>query len=76
MQVSFEAPEDSQYNWAQGKVHDIAYLGSHSVYYIRLSSGQLIQSQYTNIERRGERPTWGDDVYVWWESASAMVLRS
>ncbi|WKE65161.1 polyamine ABC transporter ATP-binding protein [Gallaecimonas kandeliae] len=76
LHVTFEAPEDSQYNWAQGKVHDIAYLGSHSVYYIRLASGQLIQSQYTNAERRGERPTWGDDVYVWWEAASPVVLRS
>ena len=65
-----------EYNWSSGKVHDIAYLGGHSVFYVELPSGKLVQSFVANAERRGQRPTWGDQVYVWWEDDSGVVLRS
>ena len=65
-----------EYNWSSGKVHDIAYLGGHSVFYVELPSGKLVQSFVANAERRGARPTWGDQVYVWWEDDSGVVLRS
>ncbi|WP_223445153.1 MULTISPECIES: ABC transporter ATP-binding protein [Pseudomonas] len=65
-----------QYNWSSGKVHDIAYLGGHSVFYVELPSGKLVQSFVANAERRGARPTWGDQVYVYWEDDSGVVLRS
>ncbi|MBK5413957.1 ABC transporter ATP-binding protein [Pseudomonas sp. TH31] len=65
-----------QYNWSSGKVHDIAYLGGHSVFYVELPSGKLVQSFVANAERRGQRPTWGDQVYVYWEDDSGVVLRS
>ncbi len=65
-----------QYNWSSGKVHDIAYLGGHSVFYVELPSGKIVQSFVANAERRGQRPTWGDQVYVYWEDDSGVVLRS
>ncbi|QJI31643.1 polyamine ABC transporter ATP-binding protein [Pseudomonas sp. ADAK18] len=65
-----------EHNWSSGKVHDIAYLGGHSVFYVELPSGKLVQSFVANAERRGARPTWGDQVYVWWEDDSGVVLRS
>ncbi|MGJ7516664.1 ABC transporter ATP-binding protein [Pseudomonas baetica] len=65
-----------EYNWSSGKVHDIAYLGGHSVFYVELPSGKIVQSFVANAERRGTRPTWGDQVYVWWEDDSGVVLRS
>ncbi|CAI8794920.1 putrescine ABC transporter ATP binding subunit [Pseudomonas sp. IT-P44] len=65
-----------EYNWSSGKVHDIAYLGGHSVFYVELPSGKIVQSFVANAERRGQRPTWGDQVYVWWEDDSGVVLRS
>ena len=65
-----------EYNWSSGKVHDIAYLGGHSVFYVELPSCKLVQSFVANAERRGTRPTWGDQVYVWWEDDSGVVLRS
>ncbi|MGV8917242.1 MAG: polyamine ABC transporter ATP-binding protein [Pseudomonas sp.] len=67
---------DSRYNWSQGIVHDIAYLGGHSVFYVQLPSGKIVQSFMANAERRGTRPTWDDSVYVWWEDDSGVVLRS
>ena len=65
-----------EYNWSRGKVHDIAYLGGHSVFYVELPGGKLVQSFVANAERPGARPTWGDEVYVWWEDDSGVVLRS
>ncbi|MFB3305068.1 MULTISPECIES: ABC transporter ATP-binding protein [unclassified Pseudomonas] len=73
--VTTEMPT-CEHNWSTGKVHDIAYLGGHSVFYVELPSGKLVQSFVANAERRGQRPTWGDQVYVWWEDDSGVVLRS
>ncbi|WP_153774821.1 polyamine ABC transporter ATP-binding protein [Pseudomonas sp. MNR3A] len=67
---------DFEHNWSRGKVHDIAYLGGHSVFYVELPSGKIVQSFVANAERQGARPTWGDEVYVWWEDDSGVVLRS
>ena len=75
MLVTTEKPT-YEYNWSRGKVHDIAYLGGHSVFYVELPSGKLVQSFVANAERRGARPTWDDEVYVWWEDDSGVVLRS
>lgn len=70
-----EQPE-GEVNWSSGVVHDIAYLGGHTVYYVRLPSGKVVQSTLVNTERRAERPTWDDPVYVHWASDSGVVLRS
>lgn len=64
------------YNWSKGKIHDIAYLGGHSMFYVELPSGKIVQSFVANAERQGARPSWGDEVYVWWEDDSGVVLRS
>jgi putrescine transport system ATP-binding protein len=66
----------SEHNWSRGKVHDIAYLGGHSVFHVQLPSGKIVQSFVANAERRGARPTWDDEVFVWWEDDSGVVLRS
>lgn len=73
--ISREQP-DSEYNWCRGEVEDIAYLGGISVYYIRLSNNQVIQSMMTNRERRSDPPTWQDKVFISWEATSGVVLRS
>ncbi|MCH4812178.1 ABC transporter ATP-binding protein [Vreelandella neptunia] len=64
----------TEYNWAEGKVDDIAYLGGFSLYYVRTQSGQVIKVSMANTERRGDRPTWEDSVYVYWEDHSTIVL--
>ncbi|NQD93996.1 polyamine ABC transporter ATP-binding protein [Pseudomonas sp. CrR25] len=73
--VTTERPS-CEYNWSHGKVHDIAYLGGHSVFHVELPSGKIVQSFVANAERRGARPTWDDEVYVWWEDDSGVALRS
>ena len=73
--VTTEQPT-CEYNWSRGKIHDIAYLGGHSVFYVQLPGGSIVQSFVANAERRGARPTWEDEVFVWWEDDSGVVLRS
>ncbi|WP_342245084.1 ABC transporter ATP-binding protein [Pseudomonas sp. OTU5201] len=73
--VTTEQPT-CEYNWSRGRVHDIAYLGGHSVFYVKLPNGTIVQSFVANAERRGARPTWDDEVFVWWEDDSGVVLRS
>jgi len=75
MLIATEQPS-GEYNWSRGKVHDIAYLGGHSVFYVELPSGAIVQSFVANAERRGARPSWNDEVYVWWEDDSGVALRS
>ena len=73
--ISRDQPQ-GKYNWCAGEVEDIAYLGGISVYYIRLSNNQLIQSVMTNSDRRSDSPTWEEKVFVSWEADSGVVLRS
>ncbi len=72
--MSREKPAD-EYNWAEGVVDDIAYLGGQSVYYIRLPGDKVVMCSLTNTERRADRPTWEDRVYISWEATSGVVLR-
>ena len=73
--VSAEKPE-GEHNSSHGVVHDIAYLGGHSVYYIKLDSGKLVQAFFANSERRLPRPTWDDEVYISWDDDSGVILHS
>ncbi|MGB4072182.1 polyamine ABC transporter ATP-binding protein [Pseudomonas sp.] len=73
--VTTEQPT-CEHNWSRGTVHDIAYLGGHSVFHVLLPSGKIVQSFVANAERRGARPTWDDEVFVWWEDDSGVALRS
>lgn len=65
-----------KYNWCKGIVNDIAYLGGHSVYYVTLPSGMVVQSIMANVIRTADNPTWEDEVYVSWEADSGVVLNS
>ena len=64
------------YNWAKGVVHDIAYLGGHSVYYIKLPSGGVLQAFMANAECHVKLPTWEEEVYVYWWDDSGVVLQA
>ncbi|RMM36875.1 Spermidine/putrescine ABC transporter ATPase subunit [Pseudomonas coronafaciens pv. oryzae] len=58
----------------QGSRHRVP--GRPFGFYVELPGGKLVQSFVANAERQGARPTWGDEVYVWWEDDSGVVLRS
>ncbi len=76
--IATELPELQRpgYNWAKGVVHDIAYLGGHSVYYIKLPSGGVLQAFMANNERHVKWPTWEQEVFVYWLDDSGVVLQA
>ncbi|MDC9719233.1 MAG: polyamine ABC transporter ATP-binding protein [Gammaproteobacteria bacterium] len=61
-------------NWLTGVVEDIAYLGGHSVYYVKLASGKRVMAMGTNNDRHEQKVTWQDPVYLHWSNTSAVVL--
>ena len=74
--LSRERPEQRD-NVCHGMIEDIAYMGSLSVFRIRLDSGQEVRVTQPNIARdMGARFTWNDRVYLYWEVDSAVVLTS
>ncbi len=76
--IGTELPELQRpgYNWAKGVVYDIAYLGGHSVYYIQMPSGGILQAFMANAERHVKLPTWEEEVFVYWWDDSGVVLQA
>ena len=74
--ISKEEPAQL-YNKAQGKIEDIAYFGSHSVFHVRLPSGYKVMANFANQQRwASEGMTWGDTVWVSWGDKEGVVLTS
>jgi len=72
--ISIEEPIE-HHNRVQGKVEDIAYLGSTSTYHVRLSNGTLIKSQAANSRRLAKRDiSWEDNVWLSWRDTAGFVL--
>ena len=64
-----------KHNFTRGMVEDIAYLGSLSVYRIRLDHGKIVKVTRANRTRSDDNPiTWEDVVYVFWQDNSGVVL--
>lgn len=67
------------HNFARGVIEDIAYLGSHSIYHLRLPSGKKVLASVANSDRLvtgddAPRLTWNDEVYISWSEKSGVVL--
>ncbi len=74
MTLSRDEPA-ADWNWVQGTVSDIAYLGDISIYHVALASGRRVQVSQTNLRHGSEqRLTWDDVVYAAWHPANALVL--
>lgn len=72
--VSREKPT-VPHNWARGMVSDVAYMGSYSLFHVRLPGGKVVVSHLSSHELLGENaPAWNDDVYISWSSASGVVI--
>jgi putrescine transport system ATP-binding protein len=63
------------YNWTNGVVEDIVYLGDVSIYHVKLKSGMTVLATVTNFVRAAERPIqWEDEVYLYWNPENGIVL--
>lgn len=75
LRIALRPPKRSRHNCASGTVLDIAYFGDLSMYHVKLDSGRILKSAQTNQTHLIERPiTWGDSVYLAWESDAGVVL--
>ena len=64
-------------NAAAGVVEDIAYLGSYSIYHVKLASGKVVKSVVPSsrwYDAAETAPTWGDSVFVSWRQDVPVVL--
>lgn len=69
-----EIPADHT-NYEKGVVVNIAYMGDISIYHVRLQSGKMVIATMPNVSRfREGQPTWDDEVYLYWEADSCVVL--
>ena len=60
---------------ARGEVAEIAYLGSHSVYHVRLANGRIVIASVPSVHwGAAPPPTWGDPVGVAWHASDGVVL--
>ncbi|MCG5075561.1 ABC transporter ATP-binding protein [Paraburkholderia tagetis] len=74
VRVTHEKP-GTPHNWARGVVTDIAYMGSYSLYHVRLPGGKVVVSNLSSSHLMNDSaPAWNDDVYVSWSPASGVVL--
>jgi putrescine transport system ATP-binding protein len=76
--LSFDLPpgfEAGSPNCVQGEVIELAYLGSYTVYHLRLASGMILKATITNNMRHGgQQPKWGDKIYASWNQGDSVVL--
>ncbi|UTH74750.1 ABC transporter ATP-binding protein [Chromobacterium sp. IIBBL 290-4] len=64
-------------NRAAGKVEDIAYLGSYSIYHVKLASGKIVKSVVPSsrwCDANETPPTWDEPVYISWRADTPVVL--
>ncbi len=73
IKISRDSPEQED-NVTRGVIEEVAYMGSLSIYRIRLSSGVMVQATQPNLDRDTRQFTWEDEVYLSWNPYSALVL--
>jgi putrescine transport system ATP-binding protein len=80
IRIHREPPADvagvpSPCNRARGKIKDVAYFGSFTVYHLQLDSGRILKVSQGNTERQtGGALTWDDEAWISWSPLSPVVL--
>ena len=71
----YDNPAELGFNCARGTIHDLAYLGSQTIYHVLLESGMVVKVTRANDARHDEtRIVVGGAVYVWWWGSDVVVL--
>ncbi|CAE6765025.1 ABC transporter ATP-binding protein [Paraburkholderia haematera] len=74
--VSLHKPTQSA-NWSGAVVVDVAYMGAHSVYHLRLPTGMIMLANVPAASASDENsPECGDHVFASWNASDAVVLTS
>jgi putrescine transport system ATP-binding protein len=72
--ISKEEPAQQE-NRCRGKVDEIAYQGSLSIYQIELPGGKMVRVTTPNLTRTAERPIdWDEEVWLCWARHAGVIL--
>lgn len=73
--ISHKHPQAKQ-NSTSGVVDQLAYMGSYSLFYVRLASGKLVVSSVSRLilQQMDRQPNYDETVYLSWNPASCVVL--
>ncbi|MDN0082299.1 polyamine ABC transporter ATP-binding protein [Crenobacter sp. SG2305] len=73
--VLSRAKPQQPYNWVQGVVKDVAYMGSYALYRVELGNGRMVTANVAGmVLSQGEAPSYGEEVFVSWNESSGVVL--
>jgi putrescine transport system ATP-binding protein len=73
--LSKDAPSGDNLTVLKGVVWDLGYYGNLSVYLVKTPSGKVIQVSAQNRVRSAQRVLeWDDEVFLYWEPQSSVVL--
>jgi putrescine transport system ATP-binding protein len=74
--ISKEPPAAEGRTVLRGTVHDLGYFGNLSVYRVELPTGRMLQVSGQNRVRTARKTVeWDDEVFVYWDNRSAIVLQ-
>jgi putrescine transport system ATP-binding protein len=74
IELAREQPADA-FNCVPGRIKEMSYFGSFTVYHLELPSGAPLKVSLANTQRhRDVEFTWGDAVWAHWSRTSHVVL--
>ncbi len=63
------------YNRAHGRIKNLSYFGSYTVYHVELDGGRMLKVSQNNTQRhRDEELTWNDEAWAHWSRQAQVVL--
>ena len=69
------ATPESGVNRAHGRITEVAYFGSFTVYHLQMASGRVVKISQSNAERQPGAPlNRGDSAWASWTDLSQVVL--
>ncbi|KVN32863.1 transporter [Burkholderia pyrrocinia] len=70
-------PPEGAFNWAHGRITNVAYMGGYSLYHVKLDAGKTVIANVSSLAiSELETPALGDEIYVRWSASAGVVLTS
>lgn len=75
IQLSRTPPARTALNAVRGRIRDMAYFGSYTVYHLQLASGAVLKVSLANTERHPDEVLrWDDEAWASWSDSAQVVL--
>ncbi|MFJ1213462.1 ABC transporter ATP-binding protein [Burkholderia pyrrocinia] len=70
-------PPEGAFNWARGRISNVAYMGGYSLYHVKLDAGKTVIANVSSLAiSELDTPSLGDEIYVRWSATAGVVLTS